>query len=532
MRAFNVLLAVAVSLALGFGVFELGLRFLPDFRPVERINQFDSTLGWSKKPNFTAERETAEFDITFETNSFGLRDDPMAGTDKPEGSLRVLMLGDSFVLGYTVDREHLFVDQLERWWKGEGRAVDVINAGTEGYSTDQEVLWYLEHGVDFDPDLVVLFPYENDLYWNGQTSYGHYPKPRFDAAGRVETGTLADPGPAPGSGLKSWATGNLLLMLVGALAPRPELPHHFHPTGSEEPIANEFGPLFLEEPPFLADCLARTRGALSALRSRCEAEGARLLLVPIPSESAIHASQREKFRTHADGLKGLADTLWSPDKPVDAFLALGRELGIATLDPRETLRANGISATGEEVPLYFDKEWHFNQRGNEVLARFLHDEIDRLGLLAGHEARRPADLTAAASESGIPTWAFVFATLWAVLGTCFCVTYRDEKPALSFLKVGSLLALVFTIVLGGSWLLGLVPSAGPWIGGLFVAGLLGFVAYKLGRRLGTILELLRSFTLRGHWYLMPLVVVLLSIGSLLVVAASSPLIAPFIYTLF
>jgi len=43
---------------------------------------------------------------------------------------------------------------------------------------------------------------------------------------------------------------------------------------------------------------------------------------------------------------------------------------------------------------------------------------------------------------------------------------------------------------------------------------------------------LRCFALRGHWYLMPLLVVLLTIGSLLVVAASSPLIAPFIYTLF
>jgi hypothetical protein len=45
-------------------------------------------------------------------------------------------------------------------------------------------------------------------------------------------------------------------------------------------------------------------------------------------------------------------------------------------------------------------------------------------------------------------------------------------------------------------------------------------------------ELLKAFTLRGHWYLMPLVVILLTIGSLLVVAASSPLVAPFIYTLF
>jgi hypothetical protein len=62
--------------------------------------------------------------------------------------------------------------------------------------------------------------------------------------------------------------------------------------------------------------------------------------------------------------------------------------------------------------------------------------------------------------------------------------------------------------------------------------ILSFIVIKLGRRLTTIAELFTSFTRRGHWYPMPLVVVLLSIGSLLVVAASSPLIAPFIYTLF
>ena len=72
----------------------------------------------------------------------------------------------------------------------------------------------------------------------------------------------------------------------------------------------------------------------------------------------------------------------------------------------------------------------------------------------------------------------------------------------------------------------------PWLLGGFVLAILGFVAFKLGRRLATILELVRAFTLRGHWYLMPLVAVLLTIGSLLVVAASSPLVAPFIYTLF
>ena len=53
---------------------------------------------------------------------------------------------------------------------------------------------------------------------------------------------------------------------------------------------------FLEEPAFLADSLARTKGALTALQRRCEELGARLVMVPIPSESAIQADERERFQ--------------------------------------------------------------------------------------------------------------------------------------------------------------------------------------------------------------------------------------------
>jgi hypothetical protein len=96
-----------------------------------------------------------------------------------------------------------------------------------------------------------------------------------------------------------------------------------------------------------------------------------------------------------------------------------------------------------------------------------------------------------------------------------------------------MLALVFTIAIGGSKLIGkLPPNVSAAAAVLLVGGILIFVLYKLGRRVATTWELFLCFTRRGHWYLLPLVVVLLSIGSLLVVAASSPLVAPFIYTLF
>ncbi len=127
----------------------------------------------------------------------------------------------------------------------------------------------------------------------------------------------------------------------------------------------------------------------------------------------------------------------------------------------------------------------------------------------------------------------LFAFLWAVLSIGWILTYRGEPAWQAPLKVAVMLGLVFTIAIGGNWLLGQLPSAlSKWIAILFVLGLFIFIVAKLGRRVGTIVELFACFVGRGHWYLIPLVVVLLSVGSLLVVAASSPLIAPFIYTLF
>ena len=104
-------------------------------------------------------------------------------------------------------------------------------------------------------------------------------------------------------------------------------------------------------------------------------------------------------------------------------------------------------------------------------------------------------------------------------------------PAVS--RTGLLLTAIFTIAVGGSTLLGMLPPKYAQVALLLVVFcILGFVLFKLGSRLGTAAELLKAFVLRGHWYLMPLLTTLVTIGSLLVVAASSPLIAPFIYTLF
>ncbi len=522
MRAFNVLLAALVSLLIGLAVLELGLHVLPGFAPPPTLNQFDADTGWAKKPGKSIVRRVAGRKVHFDINENGLRDDAGVGPGKEPGTYRVLALGDSFVLGYTVERPDLFVDQLEGWWKSEERRADVVNTGTEGWSTDQEVTWFLKNGKAYQPDLVLLFPYENDIYWNGQGAYvTGVQKPLFEPNGQLVQRTLAEPR------RKGWLASSATLHFLQSAGAWARMKLKGPP-----PMNPEFGVLLETPPAGYAEWVGRTEGALLALKKGCDFIGARLLLCPIPSKSAVDPEERDFFRTWELGLNGLADDKWSPDRPVNLFLELATKLGIEAIDPRAALSA----ATRARGKLYFEREteWHFNPLGNEVFATWLHDELDRREIFPPeHRARAQGAIPPHPTNGGVPTFLYVFAALWAVLGTTFCLTYPKEETLKSFLSVGAMLAAVFTIVLGGGAVVRLIPHQWtPWILGGFVLGVLAFVAWKLGRRLGTILELLRSFTLRGHWYLMPLVVVLLTIGSLLVVAASSPLIAPFIYTLF
>ncbi len=550
MRFINVILAIVISLACGILVLEGGLRLMGR-GPKTTINQFDPLTGWSKRPGAVSTRETSEFNVRYEINALGLRDSDTTSYAKPEGTYRVLCLGDSFTLGYTVDERDLFVEQLGRAWRSEGRRVDIVNAGTEGWSTDQEVEWFRSEGVKYQPDLVLIFPYENDLYWNGQTQYRRFPKPRFGADGALDSPALKDPGPT------SWIEHTALGLLFEGTPKDPsgilEVP--FEQTKfslssgkqDEAPVVKkpgllprEWAALMVTPPDFMVDATLRTRGGLKTLRDACAKSGAKLVMVPIPPKAAVQQGALDSLRA----VVCLKDTAWNEAQSVRTFLEIANSLGIPALDPRQTLydvartqeHANPGSGGDPELEapdLYFARDWHFNPRGNLEFARFLHDQLEvaDVGL-----PRATGSLATFAAESKPPpsrTWMLLFAGLWVALTALYFGNYKDEPVWQPPLKVFGMLTAVFAIFFGVQAGLALLPAAlAPKLVVLFVIAVLCFVAWKLGRRISTILELSKAFVLRGHWYLMPLLVVLLSIGSLLVVAASSPMLAPFIYTLF
>ena len=120
-------------------------------------------LGWVLPPS----SESFTIDAPVSVNALGLRDREIEAR-KPEGTRRILCLGDSFTFALGVRLEDLYVKQLERRLASEGGAlrIEVINAGVAGYNTRQELITLLTLGMSLDPDLVVVGFYWNDLVGN------------------------------------------------------------------------------------------------------------------------------------------------------------------------------------------------------------------------------------------------------------------------------------------------------------------------------------------------------------------------------
>ncbi len=514
MRILNILLAVLVSLALAFGTLEIGLRAL-GFGPPAMNTEFDAALGWRGQPSSKIRRKTAEFDVTLELDSQGLRDDFQTPKDltKGRGTFRILALGDSFVNGYTVAREDLFLDLLEEAYAKEGRSVEIVNAGVQGYSTDQQLVWLQTHGRAFSPDLVIVFPYENDIWWNASGDYLGEAKPLFDAQGELGTGPL----PAPKE--RSWFAGTAIGRLPRLFQSLPTI----EVRGEQVPV--EMSSRLVKPPEVTLAAEARTERLIQRMAKVAREIGAETFAVsPIPSRAQMGAAADPVNRESLGAI--------DPHRPHQLFKQAAKAAGVPLVETLTGLQA--AADAGSE--LYFERDFHLNPRGNAVLARALYDGLDAWSLVPqgpGENGRYAPDPDRKVSGGRWPRWPLWYLGLTLILGTLFSRTYPDEEPQRAYLQVAVLLAVVFAAALLGSALIGSLPPLASKVAfaGLLI-GLLSFIAYHLGDRIGTILELLRSFTLRGHWYLLPLLSVLLSVGSLLVVAASSPLVAPFIYTLF
>jgi hypothetical protein len=161
--------AVVLALTVSVAVLELGVRVwmphLPFTEPIHDVLFLapDPRTGWKLVEDFTFSWKgrnpyCIEFGVRVTTNTHGFRD-KARHLDKPAGTVRIAVLGDSFIEGIQVPLEHTTPAVLETRLAAAfpQHSFEVMNFGVSNYGVGQYLLVYDAYVRAFKPDFVVVF---------------------------------------------------------------------------------------------------------------------------------------------------------------------------------------------------------------------------------------------------------------------------------------------------------------------------------------------------------------------------------------
>ena len=162
----NILLCI-ISVSIFLGSIELlaRLKYTPQkYNDFGVIFDYDKDRAFRLKKNFSG----TYAEKPFTTNSFGYRS-PEITLEKPEGTKRVLMVGDSITFGDGIFSNEIYPSLLEETLnqyfrdRGENISIEVINTAVPMNSPYQEY-YDLMQGLQFDPDVIILQLTLNDIF--------------------------------------------------------------------------------------------------------------------------------------------------------------------------------------------------------------------------------------------------------------------------------------------------------------------------------------------------------------------------------
>jgi hypothetical protein len=128
------------------------------------------TPGFFLSDPVRGQRLAANYDGWFagvpaQTNALGFRDSRNYSLEKPPRTFRILVLGDSVTFGHGAPFDTTYPYLLEQRLKSWRPDVnwEVWNLGVPGYNTSQELAYLHDVGPRYQPDLVVVGFFPNDV---------------------------------------------------------------------------------------------------------------------------------------------------------------------------------------------------------------------------------------------------------------------------------------------------------------------------------------------------------------------------------
>jgi len=335
----------------------------------------DPVVGKRFRPGFHGRVFVAEAgrEVELRFNREGLRG-PDWPLEKPAGTRRLALLGDSMIAAIAAEEPQTLVRRLEERLNGAGAAGtrwDVLNFGVSSSSTGNELVLYREVARRYRPDVVLCaFFTGNDLADNS-SRLTQAPRIYFelDAGGGLrQLPFTAASGAA--SGLGPWLDRHSRFYAWQKTALREARGWARSQAGRMEPAHWIFS---RDEPPDVAEAWRLTGRLLRAFRDEVAADGARFAVVLLPCAEQVYDDLWSDLRRQA----GEPGARFDRHHPEERLGALCREAGIPliTMTDRFRARAPAASSRREDEWLFFRGRWHFNERGHALAAEAIADAL-------------------------------------------------------------------------------------------------------------------------------------------------------------
>ena len=107
-------------------------------------------------PNAVYRQSTPEVQVEIHINGQGMRNNQEFALEKPAGTCRIALLGDSYFMGYEAHYEDTIGGLLESRLAEKGYRVEVPNFAVSGFSTEEMLREFEERVISFGPDIVVM----------------------------------------------------------------------------------------------------------------------------------------------------------------------------------------------------------------------------------------------------------------------------------------------------------------------------------------------------------------------------------------
>jgi len=305
-------------------------------------------------------------------------------------AFRILGLGDSFAFGYGVAEEDAYLSRLEALLRGRA---EVINAGVAGTGPEEQARLLAADGPGLRPDLVLVgFFVGNDL---ADVLTGPDRLALEDGAPRLPDGFVERwyrplrPGRILDRPIVESPSGLGLPIPFKAFLRRHSHAYRFlsrrvallrraRPDAADGAAADFtlFAPeafCLKSDPPEFAEAWTKAKQSLGEMKAWCDAHGATLAVVAIPTEAQVDPDAWDVDRRRS----GLREEDFDLEKPQRILAAFAAQRGIPLIDLLPTLRA----AHGAGPRLYSRSDIHWTPRGHAVAAEEILRQLRALGIL-------------------------------------------------------------------------------------------------------------------------------------------------------